>query len=365
MNGYPVIPGSAMFLDHLLGLLFIVHILFMNYVLAAPLLTVWYLWTRPSDGRMFAKWISAALPVMFTFAINFGVASLLFVQALYADRFFTANVILGKIWLSVIGLLMVAYYGVYYVRGVLVKSERGGLRVGLGGLVITGLVWAIALIMIANYFITTDQANWHSLLKSPNGVIQNTTFIPRALHFIFGSFAVTGLWMVWMSWWRGKRGAAESDVLSFRRQGLLLAAGATGFQVIDGIWFLLLQPSEIWDALFSGSIPGMVWISGVAAGLMLLGSLIVAAVFPLRAFWQKVSTGLLFWTLIGMVAGRDVIRHSLFGKDYSLGVMAHTPQVRPMLIFFCLLLAGIGVMIWLIGLIWDAPPKPSESTEKE
>jgi hypothetical protein len=364
MIDYPALPGSAMFLDHLLGLLFILHIIFMNYVLSAPLLIVWYLLTRPGEGRLFAKWLSVSLPVMLTFAINFGVASLLFVQVLYADRFFTANIILGNIWLGVIGLLMVFYYGAFVGRNALAKPDGGAVRAGLTNLVLTALVWAIGLIMIANYFITTDHSQWPSLLQNPLGVLHNNTFIPRALHFFFGGLAVTGFWMVWISWWRVRRGAPETECLSFRRQGLLLAAAATGLQVIDGIWFLLWQPSEIWDALFSGTIPGLVWISGVATGLIMLGVLIVAAVFPGRTVWQKSATILLFWTLIGMVAGRDVIRHTLFGKEFSPAVVPSSTQVNPMLIFLLLFLAGIGVILWLIQLIWVTPPKPDQRPDE-
>jgi hypothetical protein len=365
MTGYPPLPGSPMLLDHLLGLLFLVHVLFMNYIVAAPLLTTWYLWVRfRTDGRQVAAWLAAPLPVMFTFAINFGVASLLFVQVLYADRFFTANIILGNIWLAVIILLMTAFYGAYFVHRTLSKKNSGGaVRAGAGGLIVTALVWAIGLIMMANYFLTTDQANWHGLLGHPQDVIHNSTFLPRLLHFLFGSMAVTGFWMVWIAWWKGQRHAPEADVLRFRRQGLLLAAGATGVQIIIGIWFLLWQPSEIWDALFSGSVPSMVWISGVATGLIMLGILIVSAVFPKRTLWPKVATALLFWTLNGMVAGRDVVRHAAFGKEYNLAQMPYHAQWRPMLIFFGLLLAGLGVIIWLIGLIWDKNP-PSDASSK-
>lgn len=353
--GYPLIPGPPFLLDHLLGLLFIVHIVFMNFVVAAPVVMVWFLWSRQSDGKQYATWLAAALPVAFTFAINFGVASLLFTQTLFAERFFTANIILGKTWLLVILFLMLAFYGVYVVKRSLTKESGGKPVGGFVSLIVTALVWCIAAIMIANYFITTDSAHWHELMVRPQGVLRQLTFVPRMLHFIVGSFALTGFWMVWISWWRERHGQVTDALRAFRRQGLFLAAGATGVQISVGIWFLIWQPTEVWDKLFSGSMPATIWITGVTAGLLMLGCLIVAAVFPDRKFWQKLSTGLLGWTLIGMVAGRDLVRQTAFGPDYSVSKLPHATQLQPMFIFFLLLLAGIGVLLWMLFLISGKP----------
>jgi hypothetical protein len=352
---YPLIPGPPFLLDHLLGLLFIMHIIFMNFVIASPVLILWYLWAKQEHGKQFAVWLASALVVAFSFAINFGVASLLFTQVLFADRFFTANIILGIVWISIIGLLMAAFYGAYLTSSAIKRTKPRRVIGSATTLIVAGLVWAVAGLMISNYFLSTDQGHWHQLRLHPLGVLQQLTFAPRILHFLTGAFAIGGFWMVWISWWRERRGEAMEVVRGFRRQGLLLAAGATGVQISVGIWFVIWQPTEVWDMLFSGSIPATVWIMGVTTGLLMLGCLIVAAVFPDRKLWQKIATGLLGWTLIGMSAGRDLVRQTAFGPGFSISKLPYHTQIQPMFIFFLLLLAGIGVLLWMLFLVAGKP----------
>ncbi len=360
---YPPIPGSPFLLDHLLGLVFVIHILFMNYLIAAPVLALFYLWTHPTQGKPFTRWLAAPLPVMFTFAITFGVASLLFVQVLFAERFFTANIILGNLWLAVIGLLMAAFYGAYILKRIVAKETGGRFAGGLAAAAVAALVWGIALVMIGNYFITTDREHWMTLLGASWRIIHQMTFVPRALHFITGAFAVTGFWMVWMAWWRSRRGAPQAAVKAFRRQGLWLATGATGVQISVGVWLLIWSPVETWDALFSGSFISLVWISGVATGLVMFGFLIMAAVFPDRGLWKKVSTALLGWTLFGMVAGREAVRQLAFGADFHLRELPHAVQSGAMLAFLALAVAGAAVIGWLIWRVWRLPPAKTDNDQ--
>ena len=354
MNGFPLLPAPAMLLDHLLGLMFIVHVIFMNYVVAAPFVIAWYLLAKGESGRQRARWMAAAQPVAFTFAINFGVAALLFIQALFAERFFTANIILGSAWLAVIGLLIAAFYGAYAVKQIADKPQRSPRLGGLIALVVAALVWSVGLIMISNYFISTSRDEWTLLHGNPRGVLANITFLPRSLHFLMGSFAVTGFWMIWISWWKEKRGEVHQDLQKLKSQGSLLAAAATALQVVVGIWFVLWLPQETWDKLLSGSFVSIVWMSGVAAGLLMLASLLIANFSNRPALWTKVSTGLLLYTLIGMVAGRDIVRLAAFGADFRVADLPAEPQAGAMKLFALLLVLGLIAILSLFWLIWRA-----------
>jgi hypothetical protein len=48
------------------------------------------------------------------------------------------------------------------------------------------------------------------------------------------------------------------------------------------------------------------------------------------------STALLAWTLIGMVAGRDLVRQAAFAPDYNVSKLPHATQLQPMFMFFLL-----------------------------
>ncbi|RPH94028.1 hypothetical protein EHM69_08525 [candidate division KSB1 bacterium] len=354
---FPPVPASPLLLNYLLGLVFVVHLIFMNFVVAAPLVILWNLITGGAQKRFISEWLAAVLPAAFTFTITFGVSSLLFVQVLYPERFFTANILLGRIWLAVIGLLMLAFYCTYLMRSFLRRHERGTIPTGLFTLVATALVWSVAAIMVGNYFASATRADWPVLITNPFRVLDNLTFSPRFLHYIFGAFAVLGFWMIWISWWRSKRGARSEEVTAFRRQGLMLTLGATGAEVIVGVLFLIWLPSNVWDKLFSGTFPGLVWISGVATSLVILGLLIVANVYPDRIIWQRTTTILMLWTTVGMVAGRDIVRILAFGNDFSIDRLPTALQTGPMLVFFLLLLLGLCLLLALVWLVWKLPPQ--------
>jgi len=126
---YPLIPGPPFLLDHLLGLLFLVQHRVHEF-LRLP---------RRGDGFGISGLASRKrsnlrrgwrLPCLLYLPLpsNFGVASLLFTQALFAERFFTAKHHLGKVWLAVVGLLMVTFYGAYILRNSLNRESRATHR---------------------------------------------------------------------------------------------------------------------------------------------------------------------------------------------------------------------------------------------
>ncbi len=67
---------------------------------------------KPQD-LLIAKEISLKLPYTIAFAINMGVAPLLFIQVLYGNFIYTSSVLMGWYWLSVIGIVIIAYYSAY------------------------------------------------------------------------------------------------------------------------------------------------------------------------------------------------------------------------------------------------------------
>lgn len=352
MSGFPNLPAPPLLLDHLLALVFIVHVLFMNYVIAAPFIASWYLLIQGGKGAQRAKWITAPLPVAFTFTVTFGVAPLLFMQTLYGKFFYTANIMLGGRWLAVVFVIIAAFYLSYIVNHRLAKSGSSPTLSGLLILLTGLLVWSVGFIMTWNYFLSVSTGQWPALLENPLKVAASASFPPRILHMLVGSFAVAGLWMVMIAKWHGKREGDSEELGKLSSQGVLISASATLMQIIIGIWYLLRLPAGAWDKLFSGSIPGIVWMIGVAGGLLLLGILITAAIYPKRPNLTNFAVGLLAVTLIGMVAGRGVVRLHDLGREFSLRTLPYTVQTGPMLIFFVLLVIALLLVIYMLRLIW-------------
>jgi hypothetical protein len=361
MSGLPPIPASPFMLDHLLGLLFLAHLLLMNYVLAAPFIASFYLGIQGTRGLPRAKLLTAVHPVAYTFAINSGVAALLFTQVIFGKYFYTANTILGWAWLSIIALIMLSFYGSYLLNNYLKRDVVNPRLAGMLGLFVGSLIVLVAVIMIANYFIGTSPDSWKSLLKKPGLVLTYSLFLPRFFHYATGAFAVSGFWMLWIGKYRLRMNPELEAAEQLRIDGLRVATGATALQIMTGLWHLFGQPPEVWERLFSGSFISAIWISGVIAGLLMLAALGLALLHHGLAIWHKIATGLLFWTLFGMIAGRDILRLAALEPAFKLREMPYETQTGAMLTFFVVLVIAIGTIVYLTRLV---RPRPVDANKK-
>ena len=107
------LPAPPWVFQSLLILTFALHLVFMNFVLGGMLIQAVALCRRNAGPTMRAliEILSSTMPVAVSFTITTGVAPLLFVQVLYGQFFYTSNILLGFIWLSILVWLIHAFYG--------------------------------------------------------------------------------------------------------------------------------------------------------------------------------------------------------------------------------------------------------------
>ena len=104
----------------------VVHVFLMAYVLAGSL---WLAWATlfpgtdliPRTKQPLARILRDWMPFALSGAITAGVAPLLFVQILYRQQFYTANLLLGWRWMVVIPVLVIAFYLLYVVKSKVVS----------------------------------------------------------------------------------------------------------------------------------------------------------------------------------------------------------------------------------------------------
>ena len=189
------LPAPAWLLWALLTLTFVLHVLPMNLVLGGSIIgavsrvRAKRLAHAATLSALIARW----LPVLVAAAVTFGVAALLFLQVLYGRLFFTAAVLMAVPWLSVVPVLILAYYGTYLARPSAARP-----------LAPAWLSWAVALGFAAIGFV---YSNVMGLVLRPEefaGRFQATasglqlgftdpTLIARFLHVLLGALAVSGL----------------------------------------------------------------------------------------------------------------------------------------------------------------------------
>jgi cytochrome c len=303
------LPADPLVLQVAIVFLFLLHILFVALMVGGSLLTLVYelRGRRDPDLDALAREIAKTVTVNKSLAVVLGVGPLLVMNALYTVFFYSANALTGSAWLMVVPLVAAAFLLTYahkYSWDLL--ADRKGLHLALGAAGAV-LFLAVPLVFLANINLMLFPERWtevHGFLSTlllPN-------VLPRYLHFLFASVALTALFL---AGWTGRRAFpaerlfAQLDRPALRRELCGIALGATAAQLVAGPLLLLTLPSQglSWRLLFNISIG------------------VVLALAALYLLWQESSSPaplsglryagiccLLTGTVIFMAYGRHLYR---------------------------------------------------------
>ncbi|MBI4161595.1 MAG: hypothetical protein HY509_04030, partial [Acidobacteria bacterium] len=275
------LPGPPGLLRFLLVLTFLLHLLPMNLVLGGSLLggvteALGRRGNRPHH-RELARWLSRAMPAAIAATITLGVAPLLMLQGLYGRLFFTASILMARPWLAIVPMLILAYYGAY------LRALRGDQLGRLGP--VAG--WGSALLFVGIGFLFSnnmslmlrpaefrrmyleDGRGWHLDAGDP-------ALIPRYLHFLIGSVAVAGMFVVLLGILRRRRQPEFGDWAI--RYGSAWFAHPTALNIFVGIVWLVLLPRETMLRFLGGDrLATTVFAAGAALAVVAMILMLQAA----------------------------------------------------------------------------------------
>ncbi len=348
------LPGPVWLFTALLLVVFTLHVLAMNSALGGGLWTLWnYLRGRHAEhpySRRLANELAAMLPVFLAFTVTLGVAALLFVQVLFGNFLYASSILIGALWLAVIPLVMVAYYGFYYFS---YTAEEGK---GISGCVLSislCVLLGIAFIFSNNMTLMQSPERWLAMYRAhPNGWNLNLgdhSLFPRYLHMVNGGIAVFSAILAEMGM-RKMKADADYGRWVVQRAAVVFAV-CTGLQFLLGMWMLLAIPRAIALALLidplGGSVLGVALVSVISAMLLiLLGSL---AQKPSSLVHAGFAMSLV--TLFLMVCLRHLLRLAYLKPYANLGALAVRPQIGVIALFLLLFVGGlatVGYMLWLV-----------------
>ena len=352
------LPASALLLQILLQLTFLLHLLAMNAMLGGLILT---LIARIRGGGADDPWTSLAdsiakvSPSLVAAAVNLGVAPLLFLQTLYGQFFFTSSILMGWGWFSIVVVLIFAYYGVYLqsVRG----KKLGAARLPLLAVTVLLFLW-IGFMFSNNTTLMLNTQKWGSLyFADARGLHLNLgdgQLWPRWLHMVVGAVAVAGLMLAW--WGKARLRGKDFRGSFMVNVGIGAFTWCTLANIGLGLWYFLAQPSPVRKLFMGGSGYGtMLFGAGFLLSLVLLVLGWVARRNGVRAgLWPRSLAGIV--NLVVMILMRDVVRSGTLGDNFQPASFAVQTQVLNLAIFGGLLLAGIGVLVWMLRalyLAWD------------
>lgn len=336
-----IIPVHWAWFKVLLITTFTAHILLMNIMLGSAIIAFISAINRQFESSLISlqKEISQKNTFIIAFTINFGVAPLLFLQVLYGNFFYTSSILMAVYWLSVVFLLITAYYAAYIYKFNFERlAQTRKYAAGLTAL----LLLVTAFFYTNNMTLMLVPGSWTRYFTNPSGTILNLsdpTLFPRFFHFVTASIAVSGLFIA-ITWQRKKKsGVSHSDINISR--GMKYFIYATLIQFCVGIWFLISLPKDIMFLFLGGDIVhSVIFLAGLFAGLTALVFGFIKRVWP--AAWATIIS------IIFMVIIRDMVRTAYLKPYFAVENLKTIYQYSPLILFFAALTVSAVIIIYII-----------------
>lgn len=334
-------PGPAWWFEALLLLTFVIHLLLMNTVLGGTIIVAVHAMRKPAREQGAVRDFATRLPTALALAINLGVPPLLFVQVLYGHFFYVSSLIMALWWLGIVGLVMLAYYGLYIFA--INHDELGTRRIAVV-LIAALLLLGTAFVFTNNMTLMLQPDRWTAWFDQRDGTLLNLgdpTLIPRWLHMVVGAIAIGGLALSLFHVRRAVWGAP--DAAEGIETGLRWFVHATYVQIVLGVWFLLALPRSLMLRFMGDdALATFAFVLGLAGTVLAL----VAG--------RRRNVGLAVGAACGTVTVMAVMRATL--REGYLAPWGKVPPVdfvetSPLVLFLISAVGGVAAIIWMLRLM--------------
>ncbi|MCL5268424.1 MAG: hypothetical protein M1469_10025 [Bacteroidetes bacterium] len=349
-------PAPFWFITFFKVLGFILHMIPMNIWFAGMILVAVFAAFGKNHSLELAHRLSRTMPVIIALGINLGIVPLLFTQVGYYQFYYPAGVLIARAWLSVIVILIFAYYGVYvYSLGV-----RNGRRTKFA--LISAWVSSIAFIFVGflftnNFSLMANVQDWIHIYSRTSvggaalGTGLNTadpTLFPRWLMMFGIAMTTTAVYIAFDATFLKKRDTSEEyrkwagkfafvfhtlGVFVFAAMGSWYIFGTLGKPVLDQ---LNHSPVMYFVFALTAISPGLVWIVMLAQRKSVRRNATIAA-----AVLQLVVLTL-------NAISRQWVQNEEIFKFERVSELPVRVQWSPLIVFLLLFVAGLAVVGWMV-----------------
>ena len=193
------LPLPEWLLVVLLVVSFLMHILFVNLMIGGSLLTLWaeIKGKKKPEFDTLAKEIANTITVNKSLAVVIGVAPLLTINALYTLFFYSANALTGTLWISIVPIVTFVFLLLYFHKYTWERysGTPGKKRFHIGiNVAAVVLLLFVPFIFLANINLMLFPEKWGTVKGFFSAMLMSNV-IPRYLHFLCATLAVTGLFL--------------------------------------------------------------------------------------------------------------------------------------------------------------------------
>lgn len=242
------IPANIGLLEILIVITFILHIVFVNFTISlatnAVLLEGLGIVKKDSKLDAMAKICSLHASIHKSIAVVLGVGPLLIISVIYTQYFYNSTILIGKAWLSVIILLIVAFLLLYLYKFTWDRwQHKKALHMFVGGLGAAILLF-VPLIFIVNVVSMLYPDKWADAQGFFHSLVHYPQIWQRYFHFILASLATGGLYLfVYYAFKKRKmKSHLKDEEIGLKKFGLKVGFWVTLCQIATG--FILLFSFE-------------------------------------------------------------------------------------------------------------------------
>jgi len=300
--------------------------------------------------------LAGLMPITLAMAMTVGIAPLLFVQVLYGQFFYSANILMGYVWLGLLPIMVAAFYLLYYCWR-LAGQGRSTCRPALLALVLMGLAAAI---LVANATLAQSPHAWRAFaaMGAVRPYMGDPAFWPRwtlaAATMLAGGGLFLAIWRQATANADNGNNAGAPQASSVRRPAV---AGLLGLAAMLGavVWTASVLPGETTLALPRGP-------EYAVAGWAVIVAIDVAIVLSILAVRRPSlsrlvpAAGAMFIALFAIAAARDAIRRAALRPAFDLSCVPVHAQWDSFALWAVVLAVGLALVAYMIALTVRSKP---------
>ncbi len=343
------LPGPTVLYLVLYLATLVIHVLFMNYVLAGTgylaAISLFEKRLPEQESGLVARTLREWLPFMLSAAITAGIAPLLFVQILYKKSFYTANLLLFHRWMAILPVLIVAFYLLYLWKAKRVLAWPRLVTVPLG-IVTFGCFAFIAWSWTENHVLSVNPGAWTAHYAAGNMIYRNREVLPRLAVWFSGAFPTMALLLSWQLWYL-QRDVPDQEVQGRQRMSLL-ALGGLCIAALSTALYVASVPSEIRDVIFSRAGIVYLFLAGCGWGVQFASWVQMKRAGRFERIWLTTASVGLLMTLCGTAVVREIARWVRLNGNELSAWHEEASQVGGLPLFLIFFVINIGLISYCI-----------------
>lgn len=331
----------------------VIHVVFMNYVLAGSAFLAAFAVLRKGDATDEAEDPLAAalrdwMPFMLSAAITAGIAPLLFVQILYQVPFYTANLLLFHRWMSILPVLIGGFYLLYLLKSRLLARASFAWRIAVGCgafacFAFTAWSWT------ENHLLSLSESAWPGQYVSGNIFYTHPELLPRLLVWFTGAFPTMATIVAWQGWYLERHEAGK--LRPGNRRCARLALGGLGFAALAAIWYVLSLEASVRALLVAPAGRWYLAIAGAGLAIQSIGWFAARQMETMTANRLFVISAGVVMTIAGTSVLREIRRLAAIDVTRLYDLHADAAKVGGLAVFLVFAALNVALIAWCLIIV--------------